>query len=50
MYGVLNFGRDNTIDDAKTEFVGAGDEKTENKAAAPPAERWQQGRRDRVRR
>lgn len=37
MYGVLNFGRNNTIDDAKTEFVGAGDEKTENKTAAPPA-------------
>ncbi|WP_327007363.1 ABC transporter substrate-binding protein [Dactylosporangium sp. NBC_01737] len=37
MYGVLNFGRNNTIDEAKTEFVGAGDEKTENKAAAPPA-------------
>jgi ABC-type branched-subunit amino acid transport system substrate-binding protein len=25
-YGTLNFGRDNHIDDAKTEFVGAGDE------------------------
>jgi ABC-type branched-subunit amino acid transport system substrate-binding protein len=37
MYGVLNFGRNNTIDDAKTEFVGAGDEKTENKTPAPPA-------------
>jgi ABC-type branched-subunit amino acid transport system substrate-binding protein len=37
MYGVLNFGRNNTIDEAKTEFVGAGDEKTENKAATPPA-------------
>ncbi|GAA0724370.1 ABC transporter substrate-binding protein [Dactylosporangium roseum] len=37
MYGVLNFGRNNTIDDAKTEFVGAGDEKTEQKGAAPPA-------------
>ncbi|MDT5037239.1 MAG: branched-chain amino acid transport system substrate-binding protein [Micromonosporaceae bacterium] len=24
-YGTLNFGRDNHIDDAKTEFVGAGD-------------------------
>ncbi|MGI5180031.1 ABC transporter substrate-binding protein [Dactylosporangium sp. CA-152071] len=37
MYGVLNFGRNNTIDEAKTEFVGAGDEKNENKAAPPPA-------------
>ncbi|MFF5231035.1 ABC transporter substrate-binding protein [Dactylosporangium sp. NPDC000521] len=37
MYGVLNFGRSNTIDEAKTEFVGAGDEKNENKAAPPPA-------------
>ncbi|WP_238009262.1 ABC transporter substrate-binding protein [Dactylosporangium sp. AC04546] len=37
MYGVLNFGRNNTIDDAKTEFVGAGDEKTEHKGAAPTA-------------
>ncbi|GGM11149.1 ABC transporter substrate-binding protein [Dactylosporangium sucinum] len=37
MYGVLNFGRNNTIDDAKTEFVGAGDEKTEQKTPAPPA-------------
>ncbi|HTJ39052.1 MAG TPA: ABC transporter substrate-binding protein [Dactylosporangium sp.] len=37
MYGVLNFGTSNTIDDAKTEFVGAGDEKTEDKTAPPPA-------------
>ncbi|GAA4244179.1 ABC transporter substrate-binding protein [Dactylosporangium darangshiense] len=37
MYGVLNFGTSNTIDDAKTEFVGAGDEKTEDKAAPPAA-------------
>jgi ABC-type branched-subunit amino acid transport system substrate-binding protein len=37
MYGVLNFGTNNTIDDAKTEFVGAGDEKTEQKAAPPAA-------------
>jgi ABC-type branched-subunit amino acid transport system substrate-binding protein len=37
MYGVLNFGTNNTIDEAKTEFVGAGDEKTEEKAAPPAA-------------
>jgi ABC-type branched-subunit amino acid transport system substrate-binding protein len=37
MYGVLNFGTNNTIDDAKTEFVGAGDQKTEQKAAPPAA-------------
>ncbi|MET7418140.1 ABC transporter substrate-binding protein [Dactylosporangium sp. NPDC005555] len=42
-YGVLNFGRNNTIDDAKTEFVGAGDEKTENKAAAPSASAGNKG-------
>ncbi len=36
MYGTLNFGRDNHIDDAKTEYVGAGDESTETKAAQPP--------------
>jgi ABC-type branched-subunit amino acid transport system substrate-binding protein len=37
MYGVLNFGNTNTIDDAKTEFVGAGDEKTEDRTAPPAA-------------
>ncbi|MFG2038591.1 ABC transporter substrate-binding protein [Dactylosporangium sp. NPDC048998] len=37
MYGVLNFGTTNTIDDAKTEFVGAGDEKTEDKTPPPAA-------------
>jgi ABC-type branched-subunit amino acid transport system substrate-binding protein len=37
MYGVLNFGNTNTIDDAKTEFVGAGDEKTEDKTPPPAA-------------
>ncbi|HEV7899061.1 MAG TPA: ABC transporter substrate-binding protein [Planosporangium sp.] len=38
-YGTLNFGRDNRIDDAKTEFVGAGDESTASKSqpAPPPA-------------
>jgi ABC-type branched-subunit amino acid transport system substrate-binding protein len=36
-YGTLNFGRDNHIDDAKTEFVGAGDESTASKGAAGPA-------------
>lgn len=35
MYGVLNFGSNNALDDAKTEFVGAGDEKTEDKTPAP---------------
>ncbi|WP_432982200.1 ABC transporter substrate-binding protein [Dactylosporangium sp. CA-233914] len=35
MYGVLNFGSGNTIDDAKTEFVGAGDDKAEDKTAPP---------------
>ncbi|MEV8515013.1 ABC transporter substrate-binding protein [Dactylosporangium sp. NPDC051484] len=35
MYGVLNFGTGNTIDDAKTEFVRAGDAKTEDKT--PPS-------------
>jgi ABC-type branched-subunit amino acid transport system substrate-binding protein len=38
-YGTLNFGRDNHIDDAKTEFVGAGEEATagKNQPAPPPA-------------
>jgi ABC-type branched-subunit amino acid transport system substrate-binding protein len=38
-YGTLNFGRDNHIDDAKTEFVGAGDEASasRNDPAAPAA-------------
>ncbi|MGC9667160.1 ABC transporter substrate-binding protein [Planosporangium sp. 12N6] len=37
-YGALNFGRDNHIDDNKTEFVGAGDESTAGKnQPAPPA-------------
>jgi ABC-type branched-subunit amino acid transport system substrate-binding protein len=37
-YGTLNFGRDNHIDDAKTEFVGAGDEATAgtNQPTPPP--------------
>lgn len=34
-YGALNFGRDNRIDDAKTEFVASGDDKTEYKQAPP---------------
>jgi ABC-type branched-subunit amino acid transport system substrate-binding protein len=34
-YGTLNFGRDNHIDDGKTEYVGAGDEKTETKGPSP---------------
>lgn len=36
-YGTLNFGRDNHIDDAKTEFVGAGDDTTQAKNPPPPA-------------
>jgi ABC-type branched-subunit amino acid transport system substrate-binding protein len=37
-YGTLVFGRDHVLDDAKTEFVPAGDEKNEAKElAAPPA-------------
>jgi ABC-type branched-subunit amino acid transport system substrate-binding protein len=35
MYGVEIFGRDNKLEDAKTEFVSAGDEKNENKTAPP---------------
>ena len=40
-YGTLVFGRDQTVDDAKTEFVPAGDEKNEAKelAAPPPRQR-----------
>ena len=34
-YGTLNFGRNNHIDDGKTEYVGAGDETTESKAPSP---------------
>jgi ABC-type branched-subunit amino acid transport system substrate-binding protein len=37
MYGVMTFGRDNKLEDAKTEFVSAGDDKAENKTAAPAA-------------
>ncbi|MEV6927495.1 ABC transporter substrate-binding protein [Dactylosporangium sp. NPDC051485] len=36
-YGVLSFGNNSVIDDAKTEFVGAGDAKTEDKTAPPAA-------------
>ncbi|WP_433611745.1 ABC transporter substrate-binding protein [Dactylosporangium sp. CA-139114] len=35
MYGVLNFGTSNKIDDAKTEFVGAGDQASEDKTPPP---------------
>jgi ABC-type branched-subunit amino acid transport system substrate-binding protein len=35
-YGTLNFGRNNHIDPAKTEYVGAGDESEETKAPQPP--------------
>jgi ABC-type branched-subunit amino acid transport system substrate-binding protein len=34
-YGTLNFGPDNRIDQAKTEYVGAGDEKNEFRVAPP---------------
>src|SRR5262249_35041373 len=36
MYAVETFGRDNRLEDAKTEFVSAGDDKNENKTAPPP--------------
>ncbi|NJC68980.1 ABC transporter substrate-binding protein [Planosporangium thailandense] len=38
-YATLNFGRDNHIDDAKTEFVGAGEDTTagKNEPTPPPA-------------
>jgi ABC-type branched-subunit amino acid transport system substrate-binding protein len=35
MYGVVTFGRDNLLEDAKTEYVSAGDEKTESKTPPP---------------
>jgi ABC-type branched-subunit amino acid transport system substrate-binding protein len=35
MYGTLNFGQDNRIDQAKTEYVGAGDEKNEFRSPPP---------------
>src|SRR5262249_32686991 len=35
-YGTLNFGRDNHIDDAKTEFVGAGEDAAQAKTPPPP--------------
>ena len=38
-YGTLNFGRNNHIDPAKTEYVGAGDESQETKAPQPPPSR-----------
>jgi ABC-type branched-subunit amino acid transport system substrate-binding protein len=34
-YGTLTFGRDNHIDDGKTEFVGAGDESAQTKQPSP---------------
>jgi ABC-type branched-subunit amino acid transport system substrate-binding protein len=36
-YGVLTFGRDNRLDDAKTEFVSAGDDSAQSKQAPPAA-------------
>ncbi|WP_238011800.1 ABC transporter substrate-binding protein [Dactylosporangium sp. AC04546] len=35
-YGTLHFGRDATINDNLTEYVGAGDERSASTAAAPP--------------
>jgi len=35
MYGVVSYGRDNRLEDAKTEYVSAGDEKGESKTAPP---------------
>jgi ABC-type branched-subunit amino acid transport system substrate-binding protein len=35
-YGAMNFGRDNQLDDGKTEFVGAGDVTAESKQPSPP--------------
>jgi ABC-type branched-subunit amino acid transport system substrate-binding protein len=35
-YGTLNFGRDNHIDDAKTEFVGTGDEAAASRSRPTP--------------
>jgi ABC-type branched-subunit amino acid transport system substrate-binding protein len=37
MYGVVTYGRDNHLEDAKTEFISAGDDKGENKTAPPSA-------------
>jgi ABC-type branched-subunit amino acid transport system substrate-binding protein len=34
-YGVLNFGRDNHIDEGRTEYVGAGDEATAGTGSVP---------------
>jgi ABC-type branched-subunit amino acid transport system substrate-binding protein len=35
-YGTLNFGRNNQLDDGKTEYVGAGSESSETKQPSPP--------------
>ncbi|GAA3240990.1 hypothetical protein GCM10010532_081850 [Dactylosporangium siamense] len=35
-YGALHFGRDNTINDNLTEYIGAGDESLASTAAGPP--------------
>jgi ABC-type branched-subunit amino acid transport system substrate-binding protein len=35
-YGTLHFGRDNTVNDNLTEYVGAGDESLASTTAAPP--------------
>jgi ABC-type branched-subunit amino acid transport system substrate-binding protein len=43
-YGSLIFGRSNLVDDDKTEFVAAGDEKTEAKEQPTPPSRSGNGR------
>jgi ABC-type branched-subunit amino acid transport system substrate-binding protein len=44
MYGTLNFGPDNKIDQAKTEYVGAGDEKNEFRSPPPAPASTRPGR------
>src|SRR5687768_10079044 len=44
MYGTLNFGHDNRIDQAKTEYVGAGDEKNEFRSPPPAPASTRPGR------
>src|SRR6266540_7456572 len=44
MYGVVSYGRDNHIEDAKTEFISAGDDKSENKTTPPAAQGGKNGK------
>lgn len=44
-YGTLHFGRDGTINDNLTEYVGAGDESLASSTAAPPFPPYTSGRR-----